>query len=80
MLINELALIVALQEQAKVIVPRDVPLQFDSVDEKYGCWRFGFSQSVQERILQIGNFCVRHGRGAFQFFSCYSGHATPKLG
>ena len=53
MLIDQLRLAVATQQDAEVVEPADNALELDTIDEEDGERRLRLAHAVQERVLQI---------------------------
>lgn len=53
MLIHQLGLPVAAQQDTEIVKPSDYALQFNAVDQKNCDWNFSFTHVVQECILKI---------------------------
>ena len=53
MLVNQLRLAVAPQQDAEIVEPSDVALKLDAIDQEDGDGGFAFSDCVEERVLQI---------------------------
>jgi hypothetical protein len=51
MLVDELRMTVAPQEQAEIVEPGDYSLQLHSIDQKDRQWRFGFTNVIKEGVL-----------------------------
>src|SRR5271165_5753941 len=52
-LVDELGVTVAPQQDAEIVEPRHEPLQFDSINEKYGDGGLGFPNVVEECVLEV---------------------------
>ena len=53
MLVHELRLSVAAEQNAEIVEPGDVPLEFYSIDQKNRDGRFALAHGIQKRVLQI---------------------------
>src|SRR3569833_972447 len=65
-LVDQLALAVAAQQDAEIVEPGDVALELHAIDQKDGDGAFGFADSVEERVLKVLLF-IAHG-----FAHCFS--------
>ena len=46
MLVDELRMTIAPEQQAEIVEPCDNPLQLHSIDQKNRQWRFGFANVI----------------------------------
>ncbi len=53
MLIHQLRLAITTQQHAEIVKPGNNALQFHAIDQKDRNWNFGFSDVIQESILQV---------------------------
>jgi len=53
MLVDQLGLAIAAQQDAEIVEPGDDTLQFYAVDQEDCDWNLGFANVVQESILKI---------------------------
>src|SRR6185437_8898914 len=53
MLVDELRMRVAPQQDAEIVEPGDDPLQFHAIDEKYGDGRLVLSNMVEKHVLNV---------------------------
>ena len=60
MLVDELNMLVAFQQDRKIVEPGDDPLQLDAIHQKHGHRCVGLADIVQKQFLKVSALIIGH--------------------